>query len=139
MESAPAEVEVARTEVTVMAEVVAIRPVPVEFEVMKELAAKLVAPVPPYAMPMVEVPTMVPLALVVRMVEGIWNKVVEPIFDTENNVEVAVPAVEDAMAKSVVGEPEPFVEVAWMESCANGEEVPRPRREPVLLYSAFPV
>jgi hypothetical protein len=46
-ENAPAPVEVASTEVTVIAEVVAMSAVPAAFDVMKELGAKEEAPVPP--------------------------------------------------------------------------------------------
>ena len=63
----------------------------------------LVRPVPPYAIPSVEVPTMVPFASVVRSDEGIRKSVVEPMLFTLKSVEVAVPAEEEPMAKRVEG------------------------------------
>ena len=50
--------------------------------------------------------------------------VVEPVLEMEKRVEVAPSAVEEPMAKTVWKFP--VVEAAWMESCANGEVVPRP-------------
>jgi hypothetical protein len=44
---------------------------------------------------------MVPLELVLRMDEGIWKSVVEPVFDMANSVVVESPTVEEEMAKRV--------------------------------------
>ena len=49
------------------------------------------------------VPTMVPELFVVRSAEGIWKSVVLPVLETLKSVEVAVPALEEPMAKSVEG------------------------------------
>ena len=84
-------------------------------------------PVPPYAIPTEVVPTIVPFRSVVSTVLGIWKSVVEPMLETENRVEVAVPAVEEPMANKVVGEPYVVV-AAYMERSAYGEEVPIPTR-----------
>ena len=43
------------------------------------------------------------------------------------NVEVELPPVVEAMAKSTVGLPTPVVDVARMASCAYGVDVPRPK------------
>ena len=40
--------------------------------------------------------------MVVRICEGIWKSVVEPVFEMEKRVEVAKDAVEELIAKSVV-------------------------------------
>ena len=69
-------------------------------------------------------PTIVPFALVVRSVEGIWKSVVEPVLLIEKSVLVAKDAVEEPMAKSVV--PEYVEEAAAMENLANGLVVPMP-------------
>jgi hypothetical protein len=60
-----------------------------------------VRPVPPYATPIEVVPTMVPLAFVVRTDDGMRKSVVEPVEFTLKSVEVAVPAVVEPIAKSV--------------------------------------
>ncbi len=59
---------------------------------------------------------------VLRSDEVSWKSVVEPVFDTENRVEVA-DAVEEPIAKSVV-----LVEplTACTESVANGDELAIP-------------
>ncbi len=64
----------------------------------------------------------VPLLLVFRSEEESWKSVVEPVFETLNNVVVAE-AVEEPMAKSVV-----LVEplLAWIENFAQGEEEATP-------------
>jgi len=54
--------------------------------------------------------------------------VMVPVLPIEKSVEVAVPAVVEAMVNKVVGAPSPFVEVATIESCAYGVVVPRPMR-----------
>ena len=46
---------------------------------------------------------------------------------TLKSVVVAVPAVVEAMTKSVVGAPSPLVDVATREKGAKGEVVPMPR------------
>ena len=51
-----------------------------------------------------------------------------PSFLIAKSVEVAVPAVVDAMTNSVVGAPVPLVEVAASENCAYGVVVPRPTK-----------
>jgi hypothetical protein len=81
---------------------------------------------------------MVPLAFVVSTVLGIWKRVVEPMLLIEKRVEVAVPPVDEAMAKSVVGEPTPVVEVAWTLRSAKGVEEPIPTRCAVLGKMARP-
>ena len=48
-----------------------------------------------------------------------------PVFETLNSVLVAYAAVDDPMAKSVVGVPR-LVEAAKRENSANGEVVPTP-------------
>jgi hypothetical protein len=53
-----------------------------------------------------------------------------PVLLTVKSVVVETPPVVEAMAKRVVGAPEPVVDVATMESCAYGEVVPRPRLPP---------
>ena len=60
-------------------------------------------PVPPYTRAMEEVPTITPLPSVVRTVLGTWYRVVEPMLETENRVEVANADVEEPMAKRVFG------------------------------------
>ena len=45
--------------------------------------------------------TIVPFAFVLSIDDGIWKRVVEPVEFTEKSVEVAVPAVEEPMAKTV--------------------------------------
>ena len=45
--------------------------------------------------------TIVPFAFVLSIDDGIWKGVVEPVEFTEKSVEVAVPAVEEPMAKTV--------------------------------------
>ena len=50
-----------------------------------------------------------------------------PELSTDSSVLVEVPPVVEAIAKSVVGAPEPLVEVARMESCAYGVVVPTPK------------
>src|SRR6185437_3913955 len=62
---------------------------------------KQVAPVPPYAIPTEVVPTMVPFALVVRMVEGIWKSVVEPMLETEKRVRDVDPIANAGAVPSV--------------------------------------
>ena len=47
------------------------------------------------------VPTIVPFESVVRTVLGTWKSVVEPMFDTENKVEVAPRKEEEPIAKRV--------------------------------------
>jgi len=51
-----------------------------------------------------------------------------PVFIILNNEVVARPAEEDEMLKRTVGSATPLVVVARIENCANGVEVPRPKR-----------
>ncbi len=46
--------------------------------------------------------TIVPLLFVLRIDEGIWKSVVEPVFETEKSVEVAMPPVVEEILKSEV-------------------------------------
>ena len=52
--------------------------------------------------------------------EAVPRRVEVPVLEMLKRVEVAVPPVVEAMAKSVDGEPIPFVEVAVTESNAHG-------------------
>ena len=45
---------------------------------------------------------MVPFAFVFKREDGIWKRVVEPVFDMEKSVEVAPAAVDELMTKSVL-------------------------------------
>jgi hypothetical protein len=74
---------------------------------------------------MEEVPTIVPLWLVVSTVEGIWKSVVLPVLLILKSVVVEKEEVLEPMANTVVELPAD-VEAACMESCAKGEVVPIP-------------
>ena len=53
----------------------------------------------------------VPLALVFSMDDGIWKRVVEPVFDIEKSVEVEKVAVVEAMVKTLPYAGVPVAEV----------------------------
>jgi hypothetical protein len=91
-----------------------------------EEEATAVRPVPPYATPMEVVPTMVPLLLVVRTVDGIWKSVVEPVLEIEKSEEVAKEAVELEIWKRVLLKFPAVVVETCMAKAANGDEVPTP-------------
>src|SRR6185437_15665262 len=99
---------------------------------------KEVAPVPPYAIPTEVVPTMVPFALVVRMVEGIWKSVVEPILFTLNSVDTPPFAEVEPMEKRLVSAPL-CVEEAKMETSEVGEEEPTPTLPNLSIKNEVPV
>ena len=66
--------------------------------------------------------TIVPLAFVLSRDEVSWKSVVEPVFDTENKVEVA-DAVEEPIANNIGFVP-PLL--AWIANCDHGVEEPTP-------------
>ena len=68
---------------------------------------------------------MVPLLSVLRIDDGIWKSVVEPVFSTEKSVEVA-PVLEVLPIAKRRFETRLVVEAAWTERSAVGLVVPIP-------------
>ena len=124
VESVPvtSERETPRDEVDICIQLFPVEPKRSDEDAMVE------SPVPPYAAPTEVVPTMVPLALVVRTCEGIWKSVVEPVFDIEKRDEVAKEAEDEEMLKIVLLKNPVEVVETWREKNAYGEVVPTPTR-----------
>ena len=69
---------------------------------------------------------MVPEELVFSIDDGTWKRVVEPVEFTEKSVDVALPAVEEPMAKSTDAACAEKSPPAKTESLAKGEVEPMP-------------
>jgi hypothetical protein len=79
---------------------------------------------------------MVPLLSVLRIDEGIWKSVVEPVLEIEKRVVFAPELEVEPMANNVL---KPELDAAWIENCENsGAEAERSHGEEVAVEVPTP-